>query len=109
MGRPLFDRRRADRSPVRLPAGLKVVVRDESGARRTVMTQLVDVSSTGVGVEARRPIEEGEEVEVAGDLHAEGLDLRLDATARVVYCRETSPGVYRLGFRLVEAAFARAS
>lgn len=73
------------------------------------MAQLVDASSSGIGVETFTPLQRGTTVSVQADLSASGLSLALGGRVRVAHSREISPGRFHVGLALDNVKYARAS
>jgi hypothetical protein len=71
---------------------------------RLLGARLVDVSDTGIGVEALTPLPVGTEVGVVGELVGPDGILGVQGRARVEHCESREDGVCRIGFSIDRSA-----
>ena len=67
--------------------------------------KLYDFSEGGLGMDAPRPFESGEIVEVEGELKGKAYSMQLTAKGRVVYCRRLDSKAYRVGLAFLEISY----
>ena len=87
------ERRIGNRQVVSLKARLRL----QDGSLLDSLT--VDLSETGVGFFAPRMLTSDQECKLFVDLSACGTEMELKLVGRVCYCREHSPGKFRVGMR----------
>ena len=107
MSQKTFERRRAPRRRVDLPAGLKISTYGKSGSPRTFAAKLIDANEGGVGVEMFVPLVEGSIVSVDGELSIPELSLNVHGQARVTYCRCENGGTFRVGLAYEEMSYRK--
>jgi hypothetical protein len=71
------------------------------------MAKLIDVSETGVGIEAFVRIPSGVIIQISGDWRRPDLSLHIDGRARVAHVSELSAGRFKIGLQFVQVALAR--
>ncbi|MCB9384034.1 MAG: PilZ domain-containing protein [Bryobacterales bacterium] len=101
------ERRASPRTVVSLPPGLRLGVPDAAGRTRSIMAKLIDISDTGVGIEAFVRIESGALVSLEGDLRSQELSFKINGLARVAHVSEIEAGRFKIGLQFVEVALAR--
>ena len=67
--------------------------------------KLYDFSEGGLGMDAPRPFQSGEMVEVQGELKGSAYSMQLVARGRIVYCRRIDSKSYRVGISFVEVSY----
>lgn len=70
-----------------------------AGFSSFLVAKLIDVSARGFGVSTLEPVEPGDEYAVAGEIQVDNHWMEISGHARVVYCRRTKEGVYRVGLK----------
>lgn len=68
---------------------------------------LWDFSDGGLGMDSPRSFETGEIIEIQGNFFGPSFSMRVDAKARVAYCRRFNPDFCRVGVAFIEVSFKR--
>ncbi len=68
---------------------------------------LWDFSEGGLGMDAPRHFEPGEEIRIEADLIGSVFSMHLEARARVAYCRRSESRSYRVGVAFLEHSLRR--
>ena len=99
------EQRRFRRTREYGPQKLAVSFKLSGSIRGECEAKLYDFSEGGLGMDAPRPFEQGEVVDVEGELKGSAYSMHVVAKGRVVYCRRVDSKTYRVGVSFVEVSY----
>lgn len=102
----IVEKRRYPRTREYGAQQLEIAFLGEAGEETTAAT-LWDFGEGGLGMESRRPFAQGEELGITGELHGPDYSMRMNAKARVAYCRQIDAEFFRIGVAFVEVSYRR--
>lgn len=101
------ENRKHPRSKQHGPQKLQVTYVDPGVEKKTCGASLWDFSEGGLGMDAPRHFEPGEEIRIEATLSGSVFSMQLDARARVAYCRRSESRTYRVGVAFLEHSLRR--
>jgi hypothetical protein len=101
------DQRKAPRSKQHGPQKLEITYVDPASGEKTCGASLWDFSEGGLGMDAPRHFEPGQEIRIQARLTGSVFSMHLDARARVAYCRRSESRTYRVGVAFLEHSLRR--
>ena len=67
--------------------------------------KLYDFSEGGLGMDAPRPFQADDVIEVEGELKGKAYSMQITARGRVIYCRRLDSKSYRVGLSFVDISY----
>ena len=101
------DHRKHPRSKQHGPQKLEITYVDPTAGEKTCGASLWDFSEGGLGMDAPRHFEPGQEIRIQARLTGSVFSMHLDARARVAYCRRSESRTYRVGVAFLEHSLRR--
>jgi len=101
------DKRKHPRSKQHGPQKLEITYQDPTAGEKTCGASLWDFSEGGLGMDAPRHFEPGQEIRIQARLTGSVFSMHLDARARVAYCRRSESRTYRVGVAFLEHSLRR--
>ena len=101
------NKRKHPRTQQHGPQQLSVTYVDSMAGEKTCAAALWDFSEGGLGMDAPRHFEPGEEIQINADLSGSVFSMRLEARARVAYCRRSESRSYRVGVAFLDHSLRR--
>ena len=105
--KPAVDLRRHPRSKEFARQKLQLEYAETDSSKKQCEATLWDFSEGGLGMDAPRPFEPGSTLAISAQLRGDMYSMKLDATARVAYCRRTDVTTYRVGVAFIEVSLHR--